>query len=106
MIIADGLCSDYYQDVVIDKKHFNKVKIAGEVANANSMIVITHFKAHLPAGFGGAIKNLGMGCACAAGKSEQHSAKPIFNANCVADAGPARRTAQTWQSLWRRRSRQ
>lgn len=80
VIIADGLCSDYHQDVVIDKKHFSKVKIAGEVAKANSMMVITHFKSHLPAGFGGAIKNLGMGCACAAGKSEQHSAKPIFNA--------------------------
>jgi hypothetical protein len=44
------------------------------------LIVVSHFKAHLPAGFGGAIKNLGMGCATAQGKAEQHSAKPIFNA--------------------------
>ncbi len=80
IIIADGLQSDYYREVTIDQKHFKKVKIAGEVAQANSMIVLTHFKAHLPAGFGGAIKNLGMGCAPAAGKSAQHSAKPIFNA--------------------------
>jgi uncharacterized Fe-S center protein len=54
--------------------------IAGEIASSNSMIVVSHFKAHLPAGFGGAIKNLGMGCAPALGKAEQHSAKPIFNA--------------------------
>jgi uncharacterized Fe-S center protein len=64
----------------IDQKHFRRVKIAGEIARAESMIVVSHFKAHLPAGFGGAVKNLGMGCAPAAGKSEQHSARPIFNA--------------------------
>ncbi len=79
LIIADGLNSDYYRDVKIDKKHFKSVKIAGEIAAADSMIVVSHFKAHLPAGFGGAIKNLGMGCSPATGKSEQHSAKPIIN---------------------------
>lgn len=79
LIIADGLCSDYYSDVEINGKHFRSVKIAGEIAAANSMIVFSHFKAHLPAGFGGAIKNLGMGCAPAAGKSDQHSAKPIIS---------------------------
>ncbi|MFB3764650.1 MAG: DUF362 domain-containing protein [Methanotrichaceae archaeon] len=79
LIIADGLNSDYYREVEINGKHFRSVKIAGEIAAANSLIVVSHFKAHLPAGFGGAVKNLGMGCAPAAGKSEQHSAKPIFN---------------------------
>lgn len=79
LMIADGLNSDYYREAEIDGKHFKSVKIAGEIAAANSLIVVSHFKAHLPAGFGGAVKNLGMGCAPAAGKSEQHSAKPIFN---------------------------
>ena len=79
-IIADGLQGDNFQEVSIDRKHFRSVKIAAEIASANSMIVVSHFKAHLPAGFGGAIKNLGMGCAPALGKAEQHSAKPIFNA--------------------------
>jgi uncharacterized Fe-S center protein len=79
-IIADGLQGDNFQEVSIDRKHFRFVKIAAEIASANSMIVVSHFKAHLPAGFGGAIKNLGMGCAPALGKAEQHSAKPIFNA--------------------------
>lgn len=84
LIIADGLRGEYYENVRIDRKHFREVKIAGEIARADSMIVLSHFKAHLPAGFGGAIKNLGMGCAPAAGKSEQHSAKPIFLAElCV-----------------------
>ncbi len=80
LIIADGLHSDCYQEVRIDKKHFQSVKIAGEITAADSMIVVSHFKAHLPAGFGGAIKNLGMGCAPAAGKADQHSTRPIFNA--------------------------
>ncbi len=80
VIIADGLKSDNYQEAKIDKKHFQKVKIAGEIVSADSLIVVSHFKAHLPAGFGGAIKNLGMGCATAEGKAEQHSAKPVFNA--------------------------
>lgn len=79
LIIADGLNSDYYEGIEINKKQFKSVKIAGEIAAADSMIVVSHFKAHLPAGFGGAVKNLGMGCAPASGKSEQHSAKPIIN---------------------------
>jgi uncharacterized Fe-S center protein len=79
LIIADGLQGEDYLEIEIDQKHFKKVKIAGEIAAAQSMIVLSHFKAHLPAGFGGAIKNLDMGCAPAAGKSEQHSTKPIFN---------------------------
>jgi len=80
VIIADGLQGDNYREVAISGKHFQRVKIAGEIASAQSMIVVSHFKGHLPAGFGGAIKNLGMGCAPALGKSDQHSARPIFNA--------------------------
>jgi uncharacterized Fe-S center protein len=71
-IISDGLMSDHYQDVQIDKKHFDTVKIAGDIVAAPSMIVMSHFKAHAMTGFGGAIKNLAMGCAPRAGKAEQH----------------------------------
>ncbi len=80
VIIADGIYSDNYRQVPVRGKHFVSVKIATEIAAADSLIVVSHFKGHLPAGFGGAVKNLGMGCAPAAGKAEQHSAKPIFNA--------------------------
>jgi uncharacterized Fe-S center protein len=87
VIIADGLGGDDFREVSIDGKHFSRVKIAGEIASADSMIVVSHFKAHLPAGFGGAIKNLGMGCAPALGKAEQHSARPIFNADICIGCG-------------------
>ena len=42
------------------------------------MIVLSHFKGHEVAGFGGAIKNLGMGCASAVGKQAQHTARPLI----------------------------
>lgn len=86
-IIADGLRGDFYSEVKVPGKHFQRVKIAGEIAFADSMIVVSHFKAHLPAGFGGAIKNLGMGCACPLGKAEQHSTRPIFNADICSGCG-------------------
>ncbi|NYT02672.1 MAG: DUF362 domain-containing protein, partial [Methanosarcinales archaeon] len=78
IIIADGLRSNNYVDVPIDKNHFQSVKIAGDIHQADSMIVLSHFKGHLLSGFGGAIKNLGMGCAPAEGKAEQHSTRPLI----------------------------
>jgi len=78
VIIADGLKSRSYAQIDISKNHFKSVKIARDIVDADCMIVLSHFKGHLLSGFGGAIKNLGMGCSPALGKSEQHSAKPIF----------------------------
>lgn len=80
IMIADGLISKNSIEVEINKKHFNKVKIAGDVYQSDSMIVMSHFKGHENAGFGGSIKNIAMGCAPAAGKQQQHSTiKPVVN---------------------------
>ncbi|WP_440950117.1 DUF362 domain-containing protein [Methanosphaerula subterraneus] len=76
VIIADGLRGGNVTTVPVQGKHFSSVKIAGDIAAARSMIVLSHFKGHEVAGFGGAIKNLAMGCASPAGKREQHSARP------------------------------
>ena len=85
IIIADGLYSRNSVDVKINQKHFNTVKIGGEIHNAPSMIVVSHFKGHEMGGFGGALKNLAMGCATAPGKQMQHSdVKPVVNDNkCI-----------------------
>jgi len=84
IIIADGITSKNTIEVEIGKKHFQKVKIASDIYYANSMIVLSHFKGHEMAGFGGAIKNLAMGCASAAGKQQQHSTvKPRVSSKCV-----------------------
>ncbi|MDS1029814.1 DUF362 domain-containing protein [Bacillota bacterium LX-D] len=75
LIIADGLRSENIIEVEISKKHFSKVKLAKDIVRADSMIVLSHFKGHEMAGFGGAIKNLAMGGAPAVGKKEQHAVK-------------------------------
>ena len=72
LIISDGLKSQNAADIDIEQKHFKSVKIGSDIAAADSMIVMSHFKGHIVAGFGGAIKNLAMGCAPAAGKKDQH----------------------------------
>jgi uncharacterized Fe-S center protein len=47
--------------------------------DADVFISLTHFKGHEMTGFGGAIKNIGMGCGSRAGKKEQHSSgKPYI----------------------------
>jgi uncharacterized Fe-S center protein len=77
IIIADGLCGMNVTQVKIEKNHFNTISIAGDIALSDSMIVMSHFKGHIVAGFGGAIKNLAMGCAPPAGKRAQHNARPF-----------------------------
>jgi len=73
IIIADGLRSSNFVEIPINGKYFKKIKIARDIAEADSMIVLSHFKGHEMSGFGGAIKNLAMGCAPSDGKKDQHS---------------------------------
>ncbi len=73
VIIADGLTGKDYRLLTIDKKHFRTVKIGSAALDCDSMMVLTHFKGHMLAGYGGALKNVGMGLASRSGKQEQHS---------------------------------
>jgi len=77
VLIADGVKGDDWRDVSLPAActRFKSAKIASGVLDADSMIVMTHVKGHEMAGFGGAIKNLAMGCAPPAGKKEQHSVR-------------------------------
>jgi len=77
VIVADGLKGGYWREVAIDTGHFESVRIAGSILDADSMIVLSHVKGHDLAGFGGAIKNLAMGCAPPSGKAEQHAGRPF-----------------------------
>ncbi len=78
VIIADGLRGENYINVDIDKKYYKSVKIGAEIALADALVVLTHFKGHELTGFGGSIKNIGMGCACREGKLSQHSTASPF----------------------------
>ncbi len=72
-IIADGLFGDDYVKVDIDGCHFKECKIASGIYRAQALISLAHFKGHGGTGFGGTIKNIGMGCSAASGKQNQHS---------------------------------
>ncbi|MDR1026058.1 MAG: DUF362 domain-containing protein [Lactobacillus sp.] len=85
VIIADGLRSKNFRNVEIDLKHFKTAKIAADIVDSDSMIVMSHVKGHPMAGFGGAVKNLAMGCAPAKGKEDQHSFRPTVDTQkCIA----------------------
>lgn len=73
VIIADGLKGGNHEAVEIEGKHFGEVMIASDIARADAMVVLSHVKGHELTGFGGAIKNLGMGCGSRAGKLAMHS---------------------------------
>lgn len=73
VIIADGLRGNSAVKVRIDKPIFKTVSIAHAIHMADVLIGVTHFKGHELSGFGGTLKNLGMGCASREGKLSQHS---------------------------------
>jgi len=85
LIIADGLRGSHGAKIRIDGEILQSVSIAKDIVDADSLIVVTHFKAHELSGFGGALKNVGMGCATKEGKLVQHSmvAPKINTKQCV-----------------------
>ena len=78
VIIADGLKgTDEVLVPVEGGEYVKEAKIGRAVMDADVIISLNHFKGHEATGFGGALKNLGMGCGSRAGKMEQHnSGKP------------------------------
>ena len=75
IIIGDGLKGTDDIDVpVVGGEYVKNAKIGRAVMDADIFISLSHFKGHEMTGFGGAIKNIGMGCGSRAGKTDQHSA--------------------------------
>ncbi|MBQ0027215.1 MAG: DUF362 domain-containing protein [Lachnospiraceae bacterium] len=85
VIIADGLKGTDEALVPIDGEYVKEAKIGQAIMDADIFISLNHFKGHEMAGFGGAIKNIGMGCGSRAGKMEQHcEGKPsVDQSGCV-----------------------
>lgn len=84
VMIADGLKGTDEQIVKIQGEYIKEAKIGRVIMDADIIISLNHFKGHEATGFGGAIKNLGMGCGSRAGKMEMHSSgKPnVINKAC------------------------
>ena len=90
VIIGDGLKgTDDIEVPVNGGEYVKNAKIGHAIMDADIFISLTHFKGHEVAGFGGTIKNIGMGCGSRAGKTEQHSnGKPyIRKSRCVGCKG-------------------
>jgi len=85
LIIADGLRGKSETEILIRQKNYEKVYIGSEIVNADALVSVAHFKGHELSGFGGTIKNLGMGCASRKGKLAQHStvAPKIKRKKCI-----------------------
>ena len=83
ILIGDGLKGTDDVEVPVEGGEYVKAaKIGRAVMDADIFISLSHFKGHEMTGFGGAIKNIGMGCGSRAGKKEQHSnGKPVINAD-------------------------
>ena len=81
VIIGDGLKGT--DDIAVPVKggtYIKEAKIGRAIMDADIFISLTHFKGHETTGFGGTIKNIGMGCGSRAGKKDQHSnGKPTID---------------------------
>ncbi len=97
VIIADGLKgADEAYIPVKGGEHVKEAKIGRAIADADIIVSLSHFKGHELTGFGGAIKNLGMGSGSRAGKMEMHSdGKPSVDEEvCIGCGRCARNCAQ------------
>lgn len=85
IIIADGIKGLDYREIEINGDFCKTAKIGAAIADADVIISMSHFKGHEMTGFGGALKNLGMGSASIMGKMELHSTSTprVREENCV-----------------------
>jgi len=101
LIIADGLRGASYAAVKIQQEVVKTAYIGKEIVEADSLISMAHFKGHELSGFGGTLKNLGMGCASRRGKMVQHAdvSPKITRKKCVGCGDCVEHCAQSAISL-------
>ena len=93
LIISDGLRGVTDLEVPVRGELLNSVYLGREIVEADSLVCLSHFKCHELTGFGGAIKNLGMGCASRRGKLVQHSTvAPVVAAKLCTGCGACPRS--------------
>ena len=85
VVIGDGIKGTDYREIEVNLDYTDKAMIGTAIADADIIISLNHFKGHEQTGFGGALKNLGMGCASVGGKLFLHSGNPpvIYEKNCT-----------------------
>jgi uncharacterized protein len=73
VVIPDDTQTHNISNVGLSGEYVKVARIGSIYKDADAIIGIAHFKGHLMTGFGGALKNIGMGCASRQGKLFQHS---------------------------------
>jgi hypothetical protein len=73
VIIPDDTRPENVQTVELGARYIKTARVARVYARADALVGVAHFKGHIMCGFGGALKNVGMGCATREGKLAQHS---------------------------------
>lgn len=86
IIIADGDHGEAYDEIPIHQTYIESCKIGKAFSDYSQFIVMSHFKGHGSAGFGGALKQLSMGFGARGGKLAQHSgiSPKVRDKKCVA----------------------
>lgn len=88
IIIGDGLKGEAGVELNFNGKRLKKVYVASAIASADGMVVVSHGKGHRLCGFGGAIKNVGMGCLSMEGKISIHRAsQPVVKEEACVGCG-------------------
>lgn len=88
VIIADGLKGTDEKLVPVNGDYVREARIGRAIMDADIFISLTHFKGHEATGFGGTLKNIGMGCGSRAGKMEMHnSGKPMVDKDLCQSCG-------------------
>jgi hypothetical protein len=85
IFIPDETINDHVLEIPMDQKHIKSARIGRCYADADAFVAVTHFKGHALTGFGGALKNIGMGCATRDGKLAQHcdTCPTFYPENCA-----------------------
>ena len=71
--ILDGESGELQAEVPVNVGRTRKAKLGGGLLNYDKLVAVSHFKGHMATGFGGALKNIGMGLGSRAGKMDMHS---------------------------------
>ena len=85
VIIPDDSKKENTIDIEINQKFIKTAKLVRLFIDADAIVGVNHFKGHIMTGFGGALKNLGMGCATREGKLMQHAdvAPIVYEQKCT-----------------------
>jgi len=85
IVIPDDTKKENTIALPINQKNITFAKVARVYADADALVTVTHFKGHILTGFGGSVKNVGMGCATREGKLAQHcdAAPTVYPDKCI-----------------------